>query len=381
MNSLANRRRPFFRQCVGAIVAAFVSPFCLTLPLAAAPYHIGLVFLDQELDIPYMPQVKDQNGEFITDSVYRPFTLTAPANLSVSQGGLAGWTEADVRSALRFRVEQAYRAVVPPNPAHTLSVNFYNGFAPAAATGRRLNVVIGTNDLNTTQYGLSAIGSAFETTQFPNDYFIAAVFANNLDAIGQGFGVTLDTPDKVLNNLAGTIAHEIGHAFGLEHVAAGATGPFPLMATGNSGLTPAQKLTTRVFESASAELLVAALPNTNRADFNMDGDVDVFQIDGHGDAQVLASHLGAGPWASLLEGDVNSDGDVDVFQINGQGDAQLLGSRLGSVSTAMFASAASHSSFSLAAAYDGVPEPAALVLAGIALAALVAHRRRPPSAS
>jgi hypothetical protein len=64
-------------------------------------------------------------------------------------------------------------------------------------------------------------------------------------------------------------------------------------------------------------------------DANLDGDVDVFQFDGNGDAQILTSNLGTPSGADWGDGDFNGDGDVDVFQFDGGGDAQLLTSNIG----------------------------------------------------
>lgn len=69
-----------------------------------------------------------------------------------------------------------------------------------------------------------------------------------------------------------------------------------------------------------------------KGDANLDGDVDVFQFDGNGDAQILGVNLGTTSGAAWGDGDSNGDGDVDVFQFDGNGDAQLLGVNLGSFS-------------------------------------------------
>jgi hypothetical protein len=65
-----------------------------------------------------------------------------------------------------------------------------------------------------------------------------------------------------------------------------------------------------------------------RADANLDGDVDVFQLDGKGDAQLVSSNVGKTDqlWQN---GDFNGDKDVDVFQLDGKGDAQILSSSIG----------------------------------------------------
>ncbi|MFP4356422.1 MAG: PEP-CTERM sorting domain-containing protein [Phycisphaerae bacterium] len=62
----------------------------------------------------------------------------------------------------------------------------------------------------------------------------------------------------------------------------------------------------------------------NQADFNLDGDVDVFQLDLQGDAQILLANVGTTSGATLFSGDANNDGDVDVFQLDLGGDAQIL---------------------------------------------------------
>ena len=64
-------------------------------------------------------------------------------------------------------------------------------------------------------------------------------------------------------------------------------------------------------------------------DANEDGDVDAFQFDGFGDAQVLSSNLGQASGQTWADGDFNADGDVDVFQFDGFGDAQLLSQNIG----------------------------------------------------
>ncbi|MFP4355649.1 MAG: PEP-CTERM sorting domain-containing protein [Phycisphaerae bacterium] len=60
------------------------------------------------------------------------------------------------------------------------------------------------------------------------------------------------------------------------------------------------------------------------ADFNLDGDVDIFQLDQNGDAQILLANAGTETGASIFTGDANNDGDVDIFQLDQNGDAQIL---------------------------------------------------------
>lgn len=77
------------------------------------------------------------------------------------------------------------------------------------------------------------------------------------------------------------------------------------------------------------DTLVRTIFETEYGDANLDGDVDVFQFDGGGDAQILTSNLGTTSGATWSRGDFNGDGDVDVFEFSGGGDAQLLTSNLG----------------------------------------------------
>jgi len=75
--------------------------------------------------------------------------------------------------------------------------------------------------------------------------------------------------------------------------------------------------------------ITVQLDNLIVGDANLDGDCDVIQLDGKGDAQILTSNLGATSGMGWEDGDFNFDGDVDVIQLDGKGDAQLLTSNLG----------------------------------------------------
>ena len=72
---------------------------------------------------------------------------------------------------------------------------------------------------------------------------------------------------------------------------------------------------------------------TVKGDVNLDKDVDVWDFDGSGDAQILSANLGTASGAVWGDGDFNGDGDVDVWDFDGSGDAQVLSSNLGSVIT------------------------------------------------
>jgi len=98
-------------------------------------------------------------------------------------------------------------------------------------------------------------------------------------------------------------------------------------------------------------------------DANLDGDVDVFQPDGNGDAQVLTSNIGTASGAVWGDGDFNADGDVDIFDFAGTGDAQVLTNNLGSFSDT-------------GAAVAAVPEPATIAILATLLPFVLSRRRR-----
>jgi hypothetical protein len=126
-----------------------------------------------------------------------------------------------------------------------------------------------------------------------------------------------------------------------------------------------------IIDTADLDLWLSVAATTNgfgspylRGDGNLDGDVDVFQLDGNGDAQILSSNLGTPSGAAWSNGDFNGDGDVDVFQFDGGGDAQLLSSNLGSSSDI-------GGSFIVA-----VPEPGSLAMLAFSSLAMFVRLRR-----
>ena len=95
-----------------------------------------------------------------------------------------------------------------------------------------------------------------------------------------------------------------------------------------------------IVDSADLDLWLAAAATIDgygspylKGDANLDADVDVWDFDGSGDAQVLSENLGTASGAVWGDGDFNGDDDVDVWDFDGSGDAQVLSSNLGSVIT------------------------------------------------
>ncbi len=128
-------------------------------------------------------------------------------------------------------------------------------------------------------------------------------------------------------------------------------GSAPALTTGApAGGNGANVFTTVGTASAAGTIVEAAMTTQVRgnaagkaADANLDGDVDVFQFNGGGDAQIFNSNNGCsaanGDVCLWQDGDFNGDRDVDVFQFNGQGDAQILNGNLGTDAAAGTASA------------------------------------------
>jgi hypothetical protein len=149
-----------------------------------------------------------------------------------------------------------------------------------------------------------------------------------------GVGVTTVNPDElgVSVDITGT---NMGSAVLLAH-GSFAAGQTPAVSGAIANIFTVQGTATN--PPAANTILLAALTSqtrnnaaTNPGDANLDKDVDVFQFNGGGDAQILSANLGLTGTALWQQGDFNGDKDVDVFQFNGGGDAQILSANLGTV--------------------------------------------------
>jgi hypothetical protein len=184
-------------------------------------------------------------------------------------------------------------------------------------------------------------------------------------------GVSFTTPESVLNNIAGTTAHEIAHLFDLGHVGASLDDPRPIMATGSGvdPLSPADRLIKRAFTSvigtqgateSSVSLLLSTIGTVNRSDFDMDGVVNAST-----DGAIFLANLGQ-PDRLFAEGDSSGDGLVTA-SADGALLLASLGAGLGPLVT---------SEMLVGITSAAIPEPTTLFLASIGLIGMIASRRR-----
>ena len=295
-------------------------------------YHIGLQILDEIFVSIYQGGFDENNNP---DGTFTPVLITDPSSNMVMDGGMVGWLEEDVRRAVVLATEDAFRAVDTGDPNTTLRLAIHEGVAPTSIEGRRLNVVFGENEhINGNFLGLTTTGAAFDPVQFPNDSDPSMVLLNHIDTMS---AVTYDTAESFVNSVSGTAAHEIGHLFDLAHVPIGTVQPLELMASGPTGLDNPDRLLVRRFTDTpdsqgtgetSVSKLVDGIGTVHRADFNMDGTVNVY-----GDAVILVANFLRSD-ALFQEGDTNGDHLVDIL-----GDGALLVANLPAADSVAWAGA------------------------------------------
>ena len=193
---------------------------------------------------------------------------------------------------------------------------------------------------------LGGSGSISATVQV-NDGATLAPGAQGIDNTGTlnlGAGLNLAQGSTVQVEVSGGLRSDLINVTGATTLAGdleltGANN-FPdyravnLLSSGG-GVTGTFRSVDSVIQTDNTGLAVTYTANTvnvTRArigDANLDGDVDVFEFSGNGDAQTLTSNLGTTSGAVWAKGDFNGDGDVDVFEFSGNGDAQLLTSNIG----------------------------------------------------
>ncbi|MFW6132713.1 MAG: PEP-CTERM sorting domain-containing protein [Planctomycetota bacterium] len=286
------------------------------------PQHLGLHFLDESLDVEALAYSTWNGFEWESDPTYHPVELTGADRQFVQDGGFAGWAEPDARAAITWEVERLFREVDTGDANMTLRVAVYAGPVPVDMPGRRLNAVIGHNETARS----TALGKIpapidgphyLDRTNWPDDSYTAAVLPVNIDGLS---GLEFPTATAAINAVGGTAAHELGHLYDLGHVDAGDSPPYPVMATSGRGLDNEDRAEPRRFIDAHAAALVDAIGTVNRADFNMDGNVNIVQPGGgQSDLNILLSHVGMTQTALMRHGDADNDQDVDIVEFGGDG--------------------------------------------------------------
>lgn len=258
-----------------------------------ANYRFGLDFIETATPAPA--------GAGFLAAEFQPFPITNLSTNFVVDGGLAGWTEEEVRQQILLRVEDVYRAIDTGDPDTTVRFALYLGTVPQSISGSRYNVALGAGPFSIwgEQHNVSI------------DNYTAAVYLNKIDeAFVANPNISWDTPEKVLNAISGTTAHEIGHRFlGDYHAPAGPEEPYDIMAIPATGLTTEARFTVRRFSDQTTALLLPEIGTVNRADFDMNDWVDGQDID------TLLANFGRTD-ALFQDADTNGDHTVDGRDIN-----------------------------------------------------------------
>jgi hypothetical protein len=260
-------------------------------------YHVGLDFLESSASSP----------RFLFG--FEPYAITSPGNHFVTQGGLSGWSEDQTRRAVALAVDAAFRDIDVGDPNRTTRIAIYVGPAAATLAGQRLNIAMGQSSSLT--YSLLGENGGVYNDPLANDAYVAAVYVDEIDKLGSEL-LTYDTPAGVINAIAGTTAHEIGHVFGLSHVSTTESDspPLPVMATFQTGLAWEDRLEERRFsldlpvELSNAELLIQNIGTVLLGDFNLDTEVD------ESDLSLLVDNWGLTNRLNI-EGNANGDNWVD----------------------------------------------------------------------
>jgi hypothetical protein len=241
----------------------------------------------------------------------------------------------------------------------TLSLDIYHDSANAARGGAWQLRAIGSNN------GIAGVDTALNNSAAPEFTAPTPAFKESYDNGTKPYTTDQDGNAATLDMLFGQIPvaapgpQTLQYAVGVNGLpdllgAAGAAGAqipnnvllahgtftagnLPSFVSGGSEANVFTALGTATDPPAAGTIVQAAMTTQVRTnvgqkagDANLDGDVDVFQFNGGGDAQILTANLGkSGKGIIWQSGDFNGDKDVDVFQFNGGGDAQILVANLG----------------------------------------------------
>lgn len=261
--------------------------------------------------------------DFITETVvpdlsfafnFEPFPLLNPENNLVSQGATGALSELQLQREIALAVEDAFRDLDTGDERTTARIGIYPEKAPEALEGRRLNVAMGQSACPTFRLLGQAKQDSFDSN-FAQDAHAAVSYLDDIDGMGNGF-VEYDTLDKVLNAIAGTTAHEIGHVFGASHVPTTAeVVPQKLLATESTGMPTSDRFTVRRFSAdnpsstSNAETLLRNVGTVVIGDVNFDDVIDA------ADAAIMFSNWGSAD-RLFQEGDVDNDHLVDAADVS-----------------------------------------------------------------
>jgi hypothetical protein len=320
-------------------------------------YHVGLDFLESSASSP----------RFLFG--FEPYAITSPGNHFVTQGGLSGWSEDQTRRAVALAVDAAFRDIDVGDPNRTTRIAIYVGPAAATLAGQRLNIAMGQSSSLT--YSLLGENGGVYNDPLANDAYVAAVYVDEIDKLGSEL-LTYDTAAGVINAIAGTTAHEIGHVFGLSHVSTTESDspPLPVMATFQTGLAWEDRLEERRFSemkptgTSNADLIYLRAGTVPLGDLNLDTLVDTQ------DAQIMFANWGLEN-RLYHEGDINGDQWIDardagIMFANWNGAPPTEMEPLASTYALGFESHSSWEQNNLAVGVS-VPEPASFTLAAIVL--------------
>ena len=258
-----------------------------------APVHLVLDFIDSSL--PYDPA-------YLTG--FEPAPLTGPAGLLAQRQIPSVLTESQIRRRIAAAVEDAFRDLAPG--AGTAPQIRFHLQPPSLPEGERTVRLLLASASNAAWplLGQAQQASYNRPDLVPDGHYAAAVYLDEIVDLP----LDLTHEDSLINALAGTAIHELGHVFGAVHPQGLATQeePFPVMAIESTpGFETWMRATQRRFtDPANTLTLQAAAGSSAAADLQMDGAVNGI------DAGVLIAGWGQ-EFALHGEGDINGDHRVD----------------------------------------------------------------------
>ena len=389
---------------LAVLAATLIFAVCPTT--AQAGFTVGLDFVTEPtlLSFPWLYAYPARDRIL-------PWQMTQAGSPFVSDGAFAGMTEQQAQAAVLGGIKQRYYSV--PTPAGTvLDVDFVLGRVSGVDSA---NVLIGKywedadpgTDAQLNVFGL-ATKDSYWYANGSNDAFVAL---DEIATVSSYYGGSFDTREMAVNAIGNVAAHEVGHWFNLDHVAASyglnpygqpwqpsspvVDDPYDVMATGPSGLPSTGWLLDNRFSTvqgtqeeglSSVDMLIQNIGLRMIGDTDQDSDVD------GSDYVMLVRHFtGPGGFSSLWsDGDFDFDGDVDGTDYVNL--VRYFTGPLGASNLATLTpeggqwqpSIESMTLYELMTLYppppgmefSPVPEPATMAILAVGVAGLIARRRR-----